>query len=232
VPAEPGAALAVAQRLGVVRETERGRVSDVRIGAQPRSEASSSRPMIPVTSAPFRDPLLTVKVLTCLADAAAGGESLLVDGFFAAAALRSRDPAAFAVLAAMPVTFARTDDRVELRATHPMISLDPRGRIREIRFDPTHLAPVRGAVAEIEDFYRAYLAYARLIEDPALRLTVPLRPGDCLILDNTRILNGRTGFTGTGAGRERHLQACWTDLDGLASQLAVLERRQHNGASH
>lgn len=232
MPTEPGAVLAVAQTLGVVRETERGRVAEVRVGASPASDASTSRPLLAGTSAPFRDPLLTVKVLGCLSAAAAGGESTLVDGFYAAAALRARDPAAFAALTTTAVTFARADSQVELRATHSVISLDPRGRIREIRFDPNHLAPLRGATSQIVAFYDAYRSFARLVEDPALTLTLALRPGHCLILDNTRILNGRTGFpAGPAAGPERHLQACWTDLDGVASALAVLERPQHNGGS-
>jgi gamma-butyrobetaine dioxygenase len=232
MPPEPGAVLAVAQTLGVLRDTEWGQVAEVRVGASPPSEASTSRPIPPGTSAPFRDPLLTVKVLGCLTAAAQGGESTLVDGFFAAATLRARDPAAFAVLSGTAVTFARADDQAELRATHPVISLDPSGRIREIRFDRSHLAPLRGATSQILAFYDAYRSFAQLVDDPALTLTMALRPGHCLILDNTRILNGRTGFpAGPAAGRERHLQACWADLDGVASRIAVLERPRHNGGS-
>jgi gamma-butyrobetaine dioxygenase len=229
MPAEPGAVLAVAQTLGVVRDTEHGRVAEVRVGASPPSEASTSRPMPVSTAGPFRDPLLTVKVMGCLTAAARGGESTLVDGFFAAATLRARDPAAFAVLASTAVTFLRADDQVEMRATHPVISLDPRGRIREIRFDRSHLAPLRGAASQILAFYDAYRSFARLVDDQALTLTLALRPGHCIILDNTRVLNGRTGFVpGSATGRERHLQASWADLDGVASRLAVLERPQYN----
>jgi gamma-butyrobetaine dioxygenase len=232
MPPEPGAVLAVAQTLGVLRDTEWGQVADVRVGASPPYEASTSRPVPAGTSGPFRDPLLTVKVLGCLTAAAVGGESTLVDGFFAAATLRARDPAAFAVLTGTAVTFARADEQAELRATHPVISLDPQGRIREIRFDRSHLAPLRGATSQILAFYDAYRAFARLVDDPALTLTMALRPGHCLILDNTRILNGRTGFPpGPAGGRERHLQACFADLDGVASQIAVLERPRHNGGS-
>jgi len=230
MPPEPGAVLTVARTLGAIRETEHGTVADVRIGASPASEAATRQAVWPGTSAAFRDPLLTVKVLGCLTAAAEGGESKLVDGFFAAAVLRDRDPAAFAVLTSMVVTFARADSRLEMRATHPVISLDPQGRIREIRYDPTHRAPLRATTGEIMAFYDAYRSFARLVEDPALTLTLALRPGHCLIMDNTRILNGRTGFAAGPPGQERHLQACWADLDGVASRLAVLERPEHNGA--
>jgi hypothetical protein len=42
-----------------------------------------------------------------------------------------------------------------------------------------------------------------------------------LTFDSTRILHGRTVFTGSG---KRLLQGCHADLDALASTLAVLER--------
>jgi len=41
-----------------------------------------------------------------------------------------------------------------------------------------------------------------------------LGPGDCLVVDNTRILHTRTGFSGSGS---RHLQGCYADLDAVES---------------
>jgi gamma-butyrobetaine dioxygenase len=226
MPREPDAVLAVAQSTGVVRETEFGRVIDVRLGRSASSQAFSARPLAPCTAAPFRDPLLTVKILGCVSSAPAGGESTLVDGFFAAARLRDEQPAAFAALSSTAVTFTHADASVDLRATRPVITVDPRGRIRAVCYAANYLAPLRGAPREIATFYAAYRSFTQLLVSPELRLTFRLRPGDCLILDNTRILNGRTGFADES---ERYLQACWSDLDGLASNLAVLERRQHNG---
>jgi gamma-butyrobetaine dioxygenase len=228
MPREADAVLAVAQSMGAVRETEQGRVVDFRARSAPPTRAVITWPMALRTAAPFRDPLLTVMVLGCLAEAADGAESTLVDGFQAAAMLRAAHPGRFAVLAGTPVTFARADARADLRATRPVISVDPRGRIREVHFASRYLSPLRGLASEIVAFYDAYRSFAQLLGNPELTRTVRLRPGDCLILDNTRILHGRTGFTDTGQG---HLQRCWTDLDGLASSLAMLERRQHNGTA-
>jgi gamma-butyrobetaine dioxygenase len=228
VPREPDAVLSVAQSIGLVRETERGRIVDVRVGAAAPSVVAATRPLAPSTSLPFRDPLMTVMLVHCLEDAAHGGEPMLVDGFCAAARLRHEHPAAFAALATTPVTFARADARAELRATRPVISVDPRGRIREIHFASSYLAPLSGPASEIAAFYAAYRLFALLVRHPELVVTFRMRPGDCLILDNTRVLHGRAAFTDPG---QRHLQACWTDLDGLASRLAVLGRRRHNGRS-
>jgi gamma-butyrobetaine dioxygenase len=229
VPREPGAVLTVAESVGFVRQTSEGPLVDVHIGALPPVQAFTAQPLTPRTHQVFRDPLPTLELVHCLEDAAEGGESILVDGFHAAAALRDKDRAAFTMLTSSQVTFAYSGARSEFRATRPVIGVDPRGRIREIRLDTSYMQPLRMRPAEIVGFYSAYRAFAEVLGWPGQPLTFTLRPGDCLIFDNTRILNGRTGFMGTG---RRHMQVCWTELDGLASTLAMMRRQRTNGRQH
>ena len=226
VPAAPGTVLAVAASLGYVRETNYGRLFDVRVEAAPANLAYTSRPIAPHTDNPYRDPVPTVQLLHCLRSAAGGGDSVFADGFRAAARLRERDPAGFAVLATTPVTFSYRDEHTELSATRPLISLDPRGRIREIRCNGRSLQPPCLGPAEAAGFYTAYRAFAELAGDPAAQRTARLAPGDCVVFDNTRILHGRTGFTGQGG---RHLQGCYADLDGVESAVAVAGRARQKG---
>jgi gamma-butyrobetaine dioxygenase len=229
VPAEPGSVLTVAESMGFVRQTSIGPVVDVQIGALPPGQAFTARPLTPRTHQVFRDPLPTVELVHCLDNASEGGESILVDGFHAAAALRDKDRAAFAVLASSGVTFAYSGAMGEYRATRPVIGVDPRGRIREIRLDLSYMQPPRMPPAEIVGFYAAYRAFAEVLRWPGQPLTFMLRPGDCLIYDNTRILVGRTGIVGAG---KRHMQVCWTDLDVLSSTLAMMGRPRTNGRLH
>jgi gamma-butyrobetaine dioxygenase len=229
VPREPGAVLTVAHSIGFVRETASGQFLDVHVGGLPGDQAFTSRALAPYTAQPYRDPLPTLECVHCLDGAAEGGESTLVDGFHAAASLRVRDPDAFAVLASTEVTFAYADARAELRATRPVIGVDPRGRIREIRFDGSRMQPLRLPPEESVEFYAAYRAFADMIRAAKQVLTVMLHPGDCLIFDNTRILKGRTGFADDS---KRRMQVCWTDLDDLASTLALMRRPRSNGRVH
>ena len=226
VPCEPGAVLSVAASMGYVRETNYGRLFDVRVAASPANLAYTGLPIAPHTDNPYRDPVPTVQLLHCLATAAPGGDSGLVDGFQAAAMLRDRDRAAFEILAGTPVMFGYSDAAAELRANRPMIGVDPRGQIREIRFNNRSMLPLRlgpgGTPEQAAAFYAAYRAFAELISAAELMLTFRLGRGDCVIFDNTRILHARTGFAAAG---DRHLQGCYADLDGVASALAVLRRR-------
>ena len=219
VPVVPGTVLDVAASVGYVRETNYGKLFDVRIDARPTNLAFTGLPIAPHTDNPYRDPVPTVQLLHCLSNAVSGGESGLIDGFHAAALLRAENPEAFDVLASTPVTFRFADARTELAATRPLILTGPDGRIREVRFNNRSMQPLRLPAEQTAAFYAAYRAFAEILHRPQLTVTFRLGPGDCIIFDNTRLLHSRTGFADTG---DRHLQGCYADLDAVASRRTVL----------
>jgi gamma-butyrobetaine dioxygenase len=223
VPTEARKVLEVAAGFGYVRHTNYGDLFEVRVEEQAANLAFTSLPIRPHTDNPYRDPVPTIQLLHCLRNAAGGGDSGMVDGFHAAALLRSTDPAAFDLLTRTPVVFRYADAGTDLTATHPLIGLDPVGRIREIRFNNRSMQPLGLPVDIVTAYYGAYRKFAELLYRPEAQLAFRLEPGDCLVFDNTRALHSRTGFT---AGGDRHLQGCYADLDGAASNLAVLRRER------
>jgi gamma-butyrobetaine dioxygenase len=232
MPATDGMVTAVAETFGYVRETNYGRIFDVRMVADPANLAFTSRAIAPHTDNPYRDPAPTLQLLHCLRDASAGGDTVLVDGFAAAAALRACDPVSFGVLTGTPIPFSYVDKETSLTACQPLIAVNPRGRITGVRLNNRSMQPIRLPYAEAEAVYAAYRVWSAMIARPEFALGLRLAPGDCLIFDNTRILHARTAFapgpgSGSGSGSgERHLQGCYADLDGLLSTLAVLRRAQ------
>lgn len=221
VPEREGQVRAVAETFGYVRETNYGKLFDVRVEPDPNNLAFTSAAITPHTDNPYRDPVPTLQLLHCLVNDAEGGDSGLVDGFAAAALLRHEDPEAFEVLTRTPVPFVFRDTGTELRADRPLIGTDPLGRVREVRFNNRSIGTLRLPPEGLESFYTAYRTFAELLLRPELRLDLRLSPGDCLVFDNTRLLHARTAFAQDGA---RHLQGCYADLDGLESTLAVLRR--------
>lgn len=226
VPPEPGMVLQVAASFGFVRETNYGRLFDVRVEAEPANLAFTSRAILPHTDNPYRDPVPTVQLLHCLQVADDGGDTGLVDGFAAASAFRAMDPESFDTLARTPIPFGYIDKETELRASLALIQLSPRGRVRGVRFNNRSARPLRLPYAEVSAFYAAYRRWAELLARPERQLNLRLAPGDCLIFDNTRVLHARTAFSLTTGAPARHLQGCYADLDGLASTLAVLKREE------
>jgi gamma-butyrobetaine dioxygenase len=222
VPAGHGMVLEVARSFGFVRETNYGKLFDVRIEPAPDNLAFTSKQIRPHTDNPYRDPVPTVQLLHCLRTAGEGGETALVDGFAAAADLRHTDPDAFSAVAGTSVPFGYEDEQTWLRASMPLIQLSPRGRVRGIRFNNRSMQPLRAPYERVTAFYAAYRRWAELLAEPARRARLRLTPGDCLVFDNTRVLHARTAFSVTGG---RHLQGCYADLDGLMSTLEVLGDR-------
>jgi gamma-butyrobetaine dioxygenase len=168
-----------------------------------------------------------VQLLHCLANETSGGLSTLVDGFAAAEALRRRDEAAFRVLANTPVRFRFRDATTELVASVPLIELDVAGRVQAVHFSPrldfVPLAPPQVLSA----YYRARRAFDHLLRSPEFEIRFLLDAGELLIMDNRRLLHGRTGFD--PAEGLRHLQGCYIDIDAPRSLYRVLRRRRAEG---
>ena len=74
-------------------------------------------------------------------------------------------------------------------------------------------------------YYDAYRRLGEIINDPLLEVGFRLNPGDCFVIDNTRVLHARKAFSGSGT---RWLQGCYADMDGLLSRLAVLNKMYKN----
>ena len=152
-----------------------------------------------------------------------GGLSTLVDGFAAAEALRARDPEAFQLLTRTPVRFRFRDARTELVASAPLIELDAAGGLLAIHFSPRLDFVPLGPPESLDRYYRARRAFDHLLRSPEFEIRFLLESGDLLMMDNRRLLHGRTGFD-TAEGL-RHLQGCYIDIDGPRSLYRVLRRR-------
>jgi gamma-butyrobetaine dioxygenase len=217
-PTEPGTVTRVAELFGFVRETNYGRLFDVRSVVDPTNLAYTGLGLGAHTDNPYRDPVPTLQLLHCLSSSAGGGENTLVDGFRVAAELPAHQ---FALLARHPIRFRYADETTELETEAPVLSLDARGELCAVRFNTRSAVALRVAEQEMEAYYDAYRAFGRLLEAPELRIDFKLEPGDLFVVDNQRVLHGRTGYSEAG---QRHLQGCYADRDGLRSTLAVLSR--------
>jgi gamma-butyrobetaine dioxygenase len=223
VPVRPGSLFGVGRMFGYTRETNFGSLFDVRSTAEASDLAYTSLPLDPHTDNPYRDPVPGVQLLHCLVNETSGGLSTLVDGFAAARALEERDPEAFALLSRTPVRFRYQDDATELVASAVPIQLDAGGGLVAIHFSPRlDYVPLQPP-EKLDAYYRARRAFDRLLRSPEFEIRFLLAAGELLMMDNRRLLHGRTGFDpGEGV---RHLQGCYIDIDGPRSLYRVVRRR-------
>jgi gamma-butyrobetaine dioxygenase len=220
-----GAVERAVARFGHIRETNYGRLFDVREEARPSHLAYSTVGLELHTDNPYRDPEPTLQLLHAIETAEVGGESQFVDGFAHAETLRSEAPAKFAALATTPVEFAYAGpDGERFSARAPVIELAADGALKTVRLNHRSLAPLPldGSV-DVEAWYDAYLDFYNRVHAPSARIERPLARGEMVIFDNRRILHGRAPYAASG---RRWLQGCYADRDGL---LATLSRLQASG---
>jgi [2-(trimethylamino)ethyl]phosphonate dioxygenase len=222
VPRDSGSLCEVVKLFGYVRETNYGRWFEVRAEVNPTNLAYTNLGLQAHTDNPYRDPVPTLQILSCLENSVDGGDSIVVDGFMVAERLRRSNPRGFDLLSRYPARFeyAGSSD-VHLRAKRPFIELGPDGEIIAIRFNNRSTAPlVDVPYVDMPDFYSAYRQFAEILGDSRMEVTFKLRPGELFIVDNTRVMHARRAFSGSG---RRWLQGCYADKDGLLSTLAAIE---------
>ncbi|MAM59135.1 MAG: gamma-butyrobetaine,2-oxoglutarate dioxygenase [Salinicola sp.] len=223
VPLTLDGMLPLVERLGPLRRTNWGAIADVKSINDAFDLTMTQRGLEPHTDNPYRDPIPGYIWLHCLSNADSGGDSTLTDGFMAAERLRRDAPDAFDCLTRTPSRFRYVDDDAHLESEGPLIELDARGEVVRVRYNnrTERIPPL--PPEQLERYYAARRAFFALITAPELTLTPKLAPGEMLIMDNYRLLHGRTAFR-LDRGI-RHLRQGYVDRDTTASRRLTLRRR-------
>jgi len=218
---ESGAVIQIADLFGYVRETNYGKWFEVRSEINAINLAYTNLGLQAHTDNPYRDPVPTIQILYCLENSASGGDSTVVDGFNAAIRLKDENPDYFNLLSKYCARFEYNGDKgAHLQSRRPIIELSPDGKLIAIRFNNRSAAPITDVpYDDMANYYKAYRAFSDIINDPALAVNFKLNPGECFIVDNTRVLHARTAYSGAGT---RWLQGCYVDKDGLVSIISTM----------
>ncbi len=103
-----------------------------------------------------------------------------------------------------------------------MIELAPDGELIGVRFNNRSLSALTDVPFDkMEAYYAAYRRLGEIIDEESMEVTFRLNPGEAFIVDNTRVLHARKGYSGEGS---RWLQGCYADKDGLRSTYDALHR--------
>lgn len=225
VPLHEHEIISVVRRMGYIRETGYGKTFDVRYNTDPKTHLSyTGVEFSHHTDLPYRERAPGVQLLHCLtaADPAkcgqeAGGKSFFVDGFYVAQWLRYNYPEHFKTLSTTPVMFSFLDAERDrwFRETWPVISVDYMGKLKDIHYSLFAMRPPLLPQDKLATYYEALRLFAKRVEQSTLQYSFYLSPGDLVVLNNRRILHGRTAYDPTKF--ERHLKGCYMDLDELKS---------------
>lgn len=215
---------ALIDRIGPLRRTNWGGIADVKSVANAYDLTMTQRGLEPHTDNPYRDPIPGYIWLHCLSNAAEGGDSTLTDGFMAALRLRDEAPEHFECLTRLSPTFRYSDATTDLESEGPLIELDSHGRLARVRYSNRTERVAAHDPALLETYYAARQHFYQLITSEALTVQLKLAPGEMLIMDNYRLLHGRTAYQLEGG--VRHLRQGYVDRDSTASRRRVLRAQR------
>ncbi len=188
------------------------RYSTVKAVPQARdlSLSSDGHGLSPHTDITFIAGPRLVQFLYCVENQARGGESVVVDGFKIAEDFRGRHPEYFRILSTTPVTFSQRfqDWRYCFSHTTPILACSETGLVRDVYFSHKNLT-VTLPFEQVDDFYAAYNTFFEYVKDPVYQYQFRLEAGDCLMVQNFRILHGRLAFQPQSG--PRHLEVAYMD---------------------
>jgi gamma-butyrobetaine dioxygenase len=211
-----------ANSIGSIRPTNFGEFFNVKSITNPNDLAYTSLALPPHTDNPYRKPVPCIQLLHCIENEVIGGLSTLVDGFKVATYLKENNPNFFEILTRIKVKFKFTDKDVVLENDGQLIELDEKKILKQIRFN-TRLdyVPILEK-NQLDLYYRARRKISEIYNSEKFRITFKLMPGDLLMMDNHRLLHGRTAYD-TNEGK-RFLQGCYIDYDSSEGKLRHLKR--------
>jgi len=212
-----------ANSIGSIRPTNFGEFFNVRSVPNPNDLAYTSLALSPHTDNPYRKPVPCIQLLHCIENEVSGGFSTLVDGFKVATYLKENNPEYFKILTEIEVKFKFTDKDVVLENKGKLIELDEQDNIRQIRFN-TRLdyVPILEK-KQLDLYYKARKEISNLYNSKRFRIEFKLMPGDIMMMDNHRLLHGRTVYNANEG--KRFLQGCYIDHDSSEGKLRHLKRK-------
>jgi alpha-ketoglutarate-dependent taurine dioxygenase len=222
VPVADGGLLQVTDRIGPIKETNFGRIEDVKVALNPTDLTLTAGGIEMHTDNPYRWPTPGYTVLHCLQNTVQGGESTLVDGLTAVSRLETEAPELLSAICRTRPQFRYEDRHAVLEFSGPLVERDIDGRVRQVRFsNRTEYVPAL-PVDELDQYYAGRQRFAALLRSADLLKQFRFVPGLLLIMDNFRCLHGRMPYD-AGSGT-RHLQLCFLDRDVVTSRWRVLNR--------
>ena len=223
VPTKNNFLINFANSIGSVRRTNFGEFFNVRSKPNPNDLAYTSLPLAPHTDNPYRKPVPCIQILHCIENDVQGGFSTLVDGFTVTEKLKKYFPNYYKILSETKVRFQFTDESVILEDWAEMIKLDEYGKFKQVRFSPRlDFVPLMDK-DKLELYYAARKKISEFYNSDEYRIEFKLSPGDLLMMDNYRLLHGRTTYDANEGNR--FLQGCYIDYDSTEGKLNYLKRK-------
>tara|TARA_E500000178_G_C16969117_1_gene730032 strand:+ start:245 stop:1345 length:1101 start_codon:yes stop_codon:yes gene_type:complete len=223
VPTKNNFIVEFANSIGSIRRTNFGEFFNVKSKPNPNDLAYTSLALAPHTDNPYRNPVPCIQILHCIENEVNGGYSTLVDGYTVTEELKKNHPNYYKILTEVKVRYQFIDQDIFLEDWAEMIKLDENQNFQQVRFSPRlDFVPLMDK-DKLNLYYSARNKISELYNSYKYRIEFKLMPGDLLMMDNHRLLHGRTSYDANEGNR--FLQGCYIDYDSTEGKLKHLKRK-------
>jgi trimethyllysine dioxygenase len=205
VPVCPEKTEELARRISFLRETHYGIFWDFTSSMSKNDTAYSTLGISAHTDTTYFTDPVGLQLFHLLKHEGEGGNTLLVDGFYIAERIKMDSEKYFKVLSSTPVPTHSAGEQGTFimptpRKGFPIIQCRPNSQIPyQIRYNNADRSVLSGeffSAQDIENFYDALFLWTKYIENPENEIRIKMKPGRAVILNNWRVLHGRSAFTG------------------------------------
>ena len=131
--------------------------------------------------------------------------------------------AIYKILTEIKVKFKFIDKDVVLENWSPLIELSEEKKFKQVRFSPRlDFVPILDK-EKLDLYYKARNKLSEMYNSDKYKIEFKLSAKDLIMMDNYRLLHGRTAYQ-TSEG-ERFLQGCYIDYDSTEGKLRHLKRK-------
>ena len=223
VPTDNNFIVKFANSIGSVRRTNFGEYFNVKSKPNPNDLAYTSLPLAPHTDNPYRNPVPCIQILHCIINEVSGGYSTLVDGYTVTEDLKKENLDFYKILSKIKVRFKFIDKDVVLEDWSELIKLDEQNNFKQVRFSPRlDYVPILEK-EELDLYYKSRKKLSDLYNSEKYRIEFKLEEKDLLMMDNHRLLHGRTKYDVSEGNR--FFQGCYLDFDSTEGKLRHLKRK-------
>lgn len=152
-----------------------------------------------------------------------GGENMLVDAFKAAEVLKKESPESYEVLSNTFIpAHSAGEEEVCITPTMPLPVFTHHNQTHElvqVRWNncDRSIMDQWQHPGDVLKFYKAIRLWNDILTRKEFEIIIKLKPGECLMFDNWRVLHGRVGFTGN-----RRMCGAYINRDDYISRLRLL----------
>jgi trimethyllysine dioxygenase len=165
--------------------------------------AYSNQALAPHTDTTYFTDPVGLQMWHLLEHKGTGGTSLYIDGFNVAEQLSLSDPRAYKVLSETKIATHAAGDATSLfypplTRRYPILNHDPiTGKLIQIRFNMEDRSVIDYLDGDaLMEYYSALRSWQRLLSDDTNMGWIQLPPGSLVVVNNWRVLHGRSGFVG------------------------------------